>query len=108
MTNKRILLKTVCILITLSLFSCNNVVVRKSVSNTIQKSEFKTIREYVNDNDFISIIPDVYDSLVSHSSSKEELRDLEKQMVAATYRFYKNCTQDDKGRITCQIFAVKL
>lgn len=66
-------IKPVCLLLTLSLFSCKNVVVQKSVSNTIQKSEFKSIWEYVNDNDFISIIPDVYDSLVSHSSSKGKL-----------------------------------
>lgn len=67
------LLKTVCLLLTLSLFCCKNVLAQNSVSNTIQKSEFKTIWEYVNDNDFISIIPDVCDSLVSHSSSKDKL-----------------------------------
>lgn len=37
MTNKRILLKTVCLLLTLSLFRCNNIVVQEPVSNTIQK-----------------------------------------------------------------------
>lgn len=95
------------LLLTLGLFSCNNVVEQESASDVIQKLEFKTIKEYVNDNDFISVIPEVYGSQLSRSSSKEELKDLENQMVAATYRFYKNCTQDDKGRITCHITCGK-
>lgn len=28
-------------------------------------------------------------------------------MAAATYRFYKNCTQDAQGRITCHITSGK-
>lgn len=42
----------------------------------------------MNDNDFIEIIPDVYANQTSRSSiSIEEQKNLENQMVAATYRF---------------------
>ena len=60
----------------------------------VQKVKVKTIKEYVNDNDFIEIIPDVYANQTSHSS-------------VSTYRFYKHCTQDDKGRIFCNLTCGK-
>lgn len=62
----------------------------------------------MNDNDFIVITPDVYANQVSRSSiSIEEKQNLENQMVAATYRFYKHCIQDDKGRIFCNLTLCK-
>ena len=74
----------------------------------VQKVKVKTIKEYVNDNDFIEIIPGVYANQTSHSSvSTEEQKNLENQMVAATYRFYKHCTQDDKGSIFCNLTCGK-
>lgn len=79
----------------------------QTIANT-QKVEVKSIKEYVNDNDFIAITPDVYANQVSRSSiSIEEKQNLENQMVAATYRFYKHCIQDDKGRIFCNLTCGK-
>ncbi|MBT9921555.1 hypothetical protein [Bacteroides uniformis] len=86
------------------LFGCNNTADNNQTIANTQKVEVKSIKEYVNDNDFIAITPDVYANQVSHSSiSIEEQQNLENQMVAATYRFYKHCIQDDKGRIFCNL-----
>lgn len=35
--------------------------------------------------------------------SKEEVKAADYQMKAAAYRFYKHCTMDDKGFITCNV-----
>lgn len=92
----------------LLLFGCDNAVDNNPNTTDAQKAEVKSIKEYVNDNDFIEIIPDVYANQASRSSiSIEEQKKLENQMVAATYRFYKNCTQDEQGRITCHITCGK-
>lgn len=90
------------------LFGCNNATNNnQDIANT-QKMEVKSIKEYVNDNDFISIIPDIYANQTSRSSiSVEEQKNLENQMVAATYRFYRHCTQDEKGRIFCNLTCGK-
>lgn len=73
-----------------------------------KKSPVKTIQEYVNDNDFIGFTPEEYNRQLADSSIPEEKRrNLQNQMVAATYRFYKNCTQDAQGRITCHITCGK-
>lgn len=92
----------------LLLFGCNNVTDNNQDATDTQKVEVKSIKEYVNDNDFIEIIPDVYANQASRSSiSIEEQKNLENQMVAATYRFYKHCTQDEKGRIFCNLTCGK-
>ena len=73
-----------------------------------KKSPVKTIQEYVDDNDFIGFTPEEYNCQLADSSIPEEKRrNLQNQMVAATYRFYKNCTQDAQGRITCHITCGK-
>ena len=95
-------------LLALLLFGCNNTADNNQTIANTQKVEVKSIKEYVNDNDFIAITPDVYANQVSRSSiSIEEKQNLENQMVAATYRFYKHCIQDDKGRIFCNLTCGK-
>lgn len=95
-------------LLALLLFGCNNKADNNQTIANTQKVEVKSIKEYVNDNDFIVITPDVYANQVSRSSiSIEEKQNLENQMVAATYRFYKHCIQDDKGRIFCNLTLCK-
>ena len=95
-------------LLALLLFGCNNTADKNQTIANTQKVEVKSIKEYVNDNDFIAITPDVYANQVSRSSiSIEEKQNLENQMVAATYRFYKHCIQDDKGRIFCNLTCGK-
>ena len=95
-------------LLALLLFGCNNTADNNQTIANTQKVEVKSIKEYVKDNDFIAITPDVYANQVSRSSiSIEEKQNLENQMVAATYRFYKHCIQDDKGRIFCNLTCGK-
>lgn len=91
------------------LFSCSDKAKDVRSLNVEQEEvTVKTIKEYVVDNDFINIVPEVYYGNLSRSSlSAAKQQDLENQMVAATYRFYKKCTQDEKGRITCHISSGK-
>lgn len=64
----------------------------------------KTTREYVESGEFISIIPKEYhENLSKHVYSKAEKQNLDNQMKAVIYRFYKHCTMDEKGIITCHI-----
>lgn len=64
--------------------------------------EVKSVRDYIESNEFISIIPDEYYSLREKGKmSEEEIKAADYQMKAAAYRFYKHCTMDDKGFITC-------
>lgn len=62
----------------------------------------KSVREYVESNEFINIIPEqYYENLSNYVYSDDEKRNLDYQMKAAAYRFYKHCTMDEKGFITC-------
>lgn len=90
------------------LIGCDTVAGNNQNISDTQKVRVKSIKEYVNDNDFIEIIPNVYANQATRSSiSVEEQKNFENQMVAATYRFYKHCTQDDKGRILCNLTCGK-
>ena len=95
-------------LLLLGFCSCTN------NQETVDKSEIspaetrsvkvKSVRDYIESNEFISIIPDEYYSLRQKGRmSKEEVKAADYQMKAAAYRFYKHCTMDDKGFITCNV-----
>lgn len=92
MNHKLILLS----LIWLGICSCN------SSKVVTERPSIKTVKEYIESNEFISIIPDEYYSLREKGKmSEEEIKAADYQMKAAAYRFYKHCTMDDKGFITC-------
>jgi len=105
---KNLLQHSLLFLSALLLFGCNNTAENNQTANDTLKVKVKSIKEYVNDNDFIEIIPNVYADQATRSSiSVEEQKNFENQMVAATYRFYKHCIQDDKGRIFCNLTCGK-
>ena len=64
--------------------------------------DVKTVKEYVESNAFIDIVPEkYYENLSRHVYSKSEIQNLDNQMKAATYRFYRHCTIDEDGIMTC-------
>lgn len=68
----------------------------------------KSVREYVESNEFINIIPEqYYENLSNYVYSDVEKLNLDYQMKAAAYRFYKHCTMDEKGFITCHATSGK-
>lgn len=90
----------------LGLCSCANnqeTADKSEIDSTKTRSvEVKSVRDYVESNEFISIIPDEYYSLREKGrASKEEIKSADYQMKAAAYRFYKHCTQNEDGIITC-------
>ena len=46
---------------------------------------------------------DLKDVTPGTEMSEEEIKAADYQMKAAAYRFYKHCTMDDKGFITCNV-----
>ena len=103
-------MKKLCLLALLlfGLSACmNNQVVpfgnqEKSGFLNTRSIKVKTVKEYIESNEFIDIIPNEYYSLREKGKmSEEEIKAADYQMKAAAYRFYKHCTMDDKGFITC-------
>lgn len=105
-------MKKLCLLALLlfGLSACmNNQVVpfenqEKSGSLDTRSIKVKTVKEYIESNEFIDVIPDE-DSAVSRSAVDEKAHLY--QMMAVMYRFYKHCTMDEKGFITCNISSGK-
>lgn len=64
----------------------------------------KTVKEYIETGEFIDVIPDE-GSVVSRSAVDEKAHLY--QLMAVMYRFYKHCTMDEKGFITCNISSGK-
>lgn len=88
--------------------SCTNnqETVDKGKINSVETRsvEVKSVRDYIESDEFISIIPDEYYALRQKGKmSEEEIKAADYQMKAAAYRFYKHCTMDDKGFITCNV-----
>lgn len=66
----------------------------------------KTVKEYIQSNEYIDIIPDqIYQE--STTRSAQDQKALNYQMMAVMYRFYKHCTMDEAGIITCHISSGK-
>lgn len=105
-------MKKLCLLALLlfGLSACmNNQVVpfgnqEKSGSLDTRSIKVKTVKEYIESNEFIDVIPDE-GSAVSRSAVDEKAHLY--QMMAVMYRFYKHCTMDEKGFITCNISSGK-
>lgn len=70
------------------------------------KTTVKTVKDYVESNDFIDIIPDQNSQNVV-TRTAQDTKALHYQMMAAMYRFYKHCTMDEAGIITCNISSGK-
>lgn len=51
----------------------------------------KSVRNYIEGNDFLDFVPELSRS-ISDNMSEEEKLDETYRVMAATYRFYKNCT----------------
>ena len=66
----------------------------------------KSVRNYIEGNDFLDFVPELSRS-ISDNMSEEEKLDETYRVMAATYRFYKNCTQDEDGIVTCHINSGK-
>lgn len=105
-------MKNLCLLALLlfGLSACmNNQVVPlenqgQSESVDTRSVNVKTVKEYIESNEFIDVIPDE-GSVVSRSAVDEKAHLY--QMMAVMYRFYKHCTMDEKGVITCNISSGK-
>jgi uncharacterized protein YcfL len=105
-------MKNLCLLALLlfGLSACmNNQVVplenqEQSESVDTRAVNVKTVKEYIESNEFIDVIPDE-GSVVSRSALDEKAHLY--QMMAVMYRFYKHCTMDEKGFITCNISSGK-
>lgn len=73
---------------------------------TDDQTVVKTVRAYVENNEFIDIIPEqYYQNLKSTTRSAKDKKTADYQMKAAIYRFYKSCTMDNDGIITCGILS---
>lgn len=99
------------VLLLLVFCSCTNnqETVDKGEINSVETRsvEVKSVRDYIESDEFISIIPDEYYALRQKGKmSEEEIKAADYQMEAAAYRFYKHCTMDDKGFITCNVTRV--
>lgn len=66
----------------------------------------KTVKEYIESNEFIDIIPEqAYQEVNTRSVNDQKA--LNYQMMAVMYRFYKHCTMDEAGIISCHITSGK-
>ena len=98
------------VLLLVGLSACmNNQVVplknqEQSASVDTRAVNVKTVKEYIETGEFINVIPDE-GSVVSRSAVNEKAHLY--QMMAVMYRFYKHCTMDERGFITCNISSGK-
>lgn len=104
MKNKIILL----FLFILGMYGCSNNQVVSDVgdASSVEESAVKTVKEYINSGEFIDVVPEV-DLNVPSSRSVQNKQAMDYQMKAAAYRFYKHCTQDEDGIITCNVESGK-
>ncbi|MFK1894544.1 hypothetical protein ACIXFJ_15410 [Bacteroides fragilis] len=86
-------------LIWLGVCSCN------SSQVVTERSSIKTVKEYIESNEFIDVIPEEMTQATFHSKQDEKAH-LYKKM-AVMYRFYKHCSMDEAGIITCNISSGK-
>ena len=86
----------------------NNQAVSDGNNNTpsVEDTAIKTVKEYIDSGEFIDVVPEV-DLNGTFTHSVQDKRVVDYQMMAATYRFYKNCTQDEDGIITCNVKSGK-
>lgn len=89
----------------LGLYSCVNISTPERGQIDIVDTSFtvKTVKDYVESNEFIDIIPEQYYQNLQATRSVSDRKKGDYQMKAAVYRFYKHCSMDDEGIITCGI-----
>lgn len=97
-------MKNYCLLVLLLGLNACMSYQRQSESIDVQVVNVKTVKEYIKTGEFIDIIPD--ESPVISRSAVDEKAYLY-QMMAVMYRFYKHCTMDERGFITCHISSGK-
>lgn len=88
------------------IYGCSNNQVASDVDDTssIERSTIKTVKEYIDSNEFIDVVPTIDLNVPStYSRSVQNKQMVDYQMKAAAYRFYKHCTQDEDGIITCNV-----
>ena len=95
--------------------SCTNnqETVDKGEINSVETRsvEVKSVRDYIESDEFISIIPDEYYALRQKGKmSEEEIKAADYQMEAAAYRFYKHCTVTSGAelKISEEVFEFRL
>ena len=98
--------------------SCTNnqETVDKGEINSVETRsvEVKSVRDYIESDEFISIIPDEYYALRQKGKmSEEEIKAADYQMEAAAYRFYKhfitcNVTSGAELKISEEVFEFRL
>lgn len=86
-------------LIWLGVCSCN------SSQVVTERSSIKTVKEYIESNEFIDVIPEEMTQAAFHSKQDEKAHLY--KMMAVMYRFYKHCSMDEAGIITCSISSGK-
>lgn len=93
----------------LGLCSCTNISTLESNQIDVMDSPLtvKTVKDYVESNELIDIIPEQYYRNLQATRSVSDNRKGDYQMKAAVYRFYKHCSMDDEGIITCGILSGK-
>lgn len=93
----------------LGLCSCANMSTPESEQISVVDTSFtvKTVKDYVESNEFIDIIPEQYYQNLQVTRSVSDKKKGDYQMKAAVYRFYKHCSMDDEGIITCGILSGK-
>ena len=86
-------------LIWLGICSCNS---SQVITN---QSSIKTVKEYVESNEFIDVIPEEMIQATFYSKQDEKAHLY--KMMAVMYRFYKHCSMNEAGIITCNISSGK-
>lgn len=88
----------------LGLCGCANQSVNEDQATPVENKTVtaKTVKEYIESNEFIDILPE-QDQQEAATRSIQDQQAINYQMMAVMYRFYKHCTMDDAGIITCHI-----
>ena len=88
----------------LGLCGCANQSVNEDQATPVENKTVtaKTVKEYIESNEFIDILPE-QDQQEAATRSIQDQQAINYQMMAVMYRFCKHCTMDDAGIITCHI-----
>lgn len=90
------------LLIGISSCSINQVVSDIGVPSSVKWYAVKTVKDYINSGEFIEVTQ-ITDSNKASSYSFQKKQEEDYKMKEAAYRFYKHCTQDKDGIITCNV-----
>lgn len=90
------------LIIGISSCSINQVISDVDNFSSVKGYTVKTVKEYITSGEFIEITQ-ITDLSVLSSNSIQKIQEVDYKMKAAAYRFYKHCTQDKDGIMTCNV-----